>query len=65
MPLGGKVGDAKVINIGEDAVTLKGGAGKETLELTPGIRKMPVAKPVEDAGSKKPAKREAGNKGKK
>lgn len=41
--LGGLVGDAKLVNIGEDFVTLKGPEGTETLHLLPGIEKTPAS----------------------
>lgn len=37
--LGGRVGDARVVRIGEDSVTLKGATGTEVLKLAPGIEK--------------------------
>lgn len=40
--LGGKVGDARVMAIGEDSVKLKSAAGIETLKLIPGIEKTPA-----------------------
>ncbi len=36
---GGKVGAARLEKVGEDAVLLRGPAGPETMQLTPGIRK--------------------------
>jgi len=50
--LGGRVGDARVVAIGEDFVTLKGPSGKETLKLMPGVEKTPVAGGT-DAAEKK------------
>ena len=55
--LGGRVGDATVIRISEDSVTLKSSTGKETLELIPGVKKTPATKPADEAGSKEPAKK--------
>ncbi|GEM_PF-2477467 len=63
--LGGRVGDATVIRISEDSVTLKSSTGKETLELIPGVKKTPATKPADEAGSKEPAKKKAGKKVKK
>ena len=37
--LGGRVGEARVVRIGEDSVTLRSGAGIEVLKLAPGIEK--------------------------
>lgn len=42
--LGGKVGEARLIRIGEDFVVLRGPQGVETLYLTPGIEKKAVRK---------------------
>lgn len=39
IPLGGRIGDAKLIKITETYVVLQGAQGTQTLELTPGIRK--------------------------
>lgn len=39
IPLGGHIGDAKLIKITETYVVLQGAQGMQTLELTPGIRK--------------------------
>jgi MSHA biogenesis protein MshK len=41
--LGGKVGDARLIKIGEDYVTLKTETGTETLMLVAGVEKVPTA----------------------
>lgn len=46
--LGGKVGDATLVEIGEDFVTLKSATGTETLRLLPGIEKTPASR--SDAG---------------
>ena len=37
--LGGMVGEARLIKIGEDSVTLKTATGTETLTLVPGVEK--------------------------
>jgi hypothetical protein len=42
--LGGKVGEARLVKIGEDFVVLRGSMGNETLRLTPGIEKKAVRK---------------------
>lgn len=42
--LGGKVGEARLVRIGEDFVVLRGPLGNETLRLTPGIEKQAVRK---------------------
>lgn len=41
--LGGHVGDARVVKIDEDSVTLKSATGRETLKLMPGVEITPVA----------------------
>ncbi len=40
--LGGKVGEARLVRIGEDHVVLRGPLGNETMRLTPGIEKQAV-----------------------
>lgn len=42
--LGGKVGDARLVKIGEDFVVLRAAMGNETLHLTPGIEKKVARK---------------------
>lgn len=42
--LGGKVGEARLVKIGEDHVVLRGMSGTETLRLTPGVEKRAVRK---------------------
>lgn len=37
--LGGKVGEARLVKIGDDYVVLRGLSGTETLRLTPGVEK--------------------------
>lgn len=37
--LGGKVGEARLVKVSEDAVVLKGPGGEETLRLTPAVEK--------------------------
>lgn len=37
--LGGRVGDARLVKIGDDSVTLKSSVGTETLKLIPGVEK--------------------------
>ncbi len=37
--LGGRVGDARLVKIGEDSVTLKSASGTETLKLMPAVEK--------------------------
>jgi MSHA biogenesis protein MshK len=41
--LGGRIGDARLVRVGEDSVDLLTTTGRETLQLTPGIGKQPVA----------------------
>lgn len=50
--LGGHVGDARVVAIGEDSITLKSAAGKETLKLMPGIEKTPAKSGAGEAEKK-------------
>lgn len=42
--LGDKVGDARLLKIGDDHVVLRGLSGNETLRLTPGVDKRAVRK---------------------
>jgi MSHA biogenesis protein MshK len=37
--LGGKVGDARLVRVGEDSVLLQGPEGKEEIKLFPGVEK--------------------------
>lgn len=48
--LGGRVGAARVVRIGEDSVTLKGPAGTEVLKLVPGIEKSAPTAGRKEAG---------------
>lgn len=41
--LGGRVGEAKLVKIGEDSVTLKSATGRETLKLMPDVERKLVA----------------------
>ena len=41
--LGGRVGDAKLVKVGEDSVVLQGPTGKEEMRLLPGIEKKVAA----------------------
>lgn len=50
--LGGRVGEARVVRINEDSVTLRSNAGTEVLKLAPGIEKS-----APSAGKKKEAAR--------
>jgi MSHA biogenesis protein MshK len=50
--LGGRIGDAKLIRIGEDSIDLQTLTGRETLQLTPGIDKRPTA--MDDGVAKRP-----------
>lgn len=61
--LGGKVGDARLVKVGEDSVVLEGPSGKEEMKLLPGIEKKPVlqAKPAK-AKPRKARKAKAGDK---
>lgn len=49
--LNGRVGDARLIEVGEDFVVLRGPGGKEVLRLTPGVEKVIATSP--SAGRKK------------
>ncbi|MFY9328014.1 MAG: hypothetical protein WAO76_08360 [Georgfuchsia sp.] len=40
--LGDRVGESRLTSIGEASVVLSGPAGKETLDMTPGIEKKPI-----------------------
>lgn len=42
--LGGKVGEARLVKIGDDFVVLRGAMGNEILRLTPGLEKKVVKK---------------------
>ena len=42
--LGGKVGETRLVKIGEDHVVLRGVSGTETLRLTPGVEKRAARK---------------------
>lgn len=54
--LGGKHGDARVVRIGEDSVTLKSVAGNETLKLAPGVDMAPSAAPADAVRKDKPGR---------
>lgn len=43
--LGGRVGDARLVQINESEVVLRGAAGREVLRLTPVVEKTPPALP--------------------
>lgn len=57
--LGGKSGDARVVDIGEDTVTLQGANGRETLLLLPGVEK----KSADGGDAKKTGKAKTGKGG--
>lgn len=59
--LGGMVGEAKLVKIGEDSVTLKTASGTETLMLVPGVEKTPT-KGVGQEGKKMRRDRNEGKK---
>lgn len=42
--LGGKVGEARLVKIGDDFVVLRSAMGNEILRLTPGVEKKAVRK---------------------
>lgn len=42
--LGGRVGESRLSEVGEDFVVLSGPGGKDRMALTPGIEKKPVPK---------------------
>lgn len=52
--LGGRVGEARVVRIGEDSVTLRSATGTEVMKLAPGIEKSGPA--AAKAGGKEAAK---------
>lgn len=49
---GGRVGESRLAAVGEDFVVLTGPGGKETLILTPGIKKQPMSPPPEKGSGK-------------
>lgn len=51
--LGGRLGEARVVAIGDDTVTLKSATGTETLKLAPGVDKAP-SRPMGDEAQRKP-----------
>ena len=59
--LGGRVGEARLIRIGEDSVTLRSAAGTETLTLFTGVEKTPAT----GEGQKSEKSRKNRNEGKK
>ena len=42
--VGGKLGDKRVLKIGESEIVLMGEAGREVLKVTPAIEKLPARK---------------------
>jgi MSHA biogenesis protein MshK len=56
--LGGKLGEARLIRIDEDAVVLKGPEGEETLRLTPAAEKKVGAGETAKRDSRETAKSE-------
>ena len=44
--LGGKVGDARLVSLGETEAVLQGPNGKEVLRMTPGVDIRPVVAPL-------------------
>lgn len=52
--LGGRVGDARLTEVGEDFAVLRGLSGQETLYLTPGIRKKTAKAASQGGGKAKP-----------
>jgi MSHA biogenesis protein MshK len=57
--LGGRVGESRLVKVGEDSVVLQGPAGKEEMKLLPGIEKKPAVR----AKPRKAGKAKAGNTG--
>lgn len=47
--LGGRVGDARLVKIGEDSVTLKSASGSETLMLIPGVERKSATRSGKEA----------------
>jgi MSHA biogenesis protein MshK len=48
--LGGQVGDARLVKIGEDSVTLKSSSATEIMKLLPGVEKTPVSARAMESG---------------
>ena len=55
VPLGGMVGDARLVKISETEVTLKNGDEIEVLKLYPGVDKQPVKRATSRAPAAGPA----------
>lgn len=55
VPLGGMVGEARVVNISENAVTLKTGSEIEVLKMYPTVEKRPVKRAAPRARGADPA----------
>lgn len=55
VPLGGMVGEARVVNISENAVTLKTGSEIEVLKMYPTVEKQPVKRAAHRARGADPA----------
>jgi MSHA biogenesis protein MshK len=60
--LGGRVGEARLVKIGEDSVTLKSPTGTETLTLTTGVEKTPAGGATQEGGGKMRKDRNEGKK---
>jgi MSHA biogenesis protein MshK len=51
--LGGKVGDARLVRVGEDSVLLQGSEGQEELKLFPGVDKTAAKAAKKNQGAAK------------
>lgn len=60
VPLGGRVGEARLVHIGETAVTLKTGSETEVLKLYPAIDKRPVKRAANRARDVSPGQSRLG-----
>ena len=65
VPLGGMIGEARVVRISETEVVLKSGQETETLKLYPGVEKKPAgraARPARQADAAREARKSGGSK---
>ena len=58
--LGDKIGEAVLVKLTESEAVLQGPGGKETLYLTPDVKKINSPDPKQDAGAGKKARRTKG-----
>lgn len=57
VPVGGRVGEAKLVQIAEDHIVLKDAQGTRSVALLPGIEKRPPLSTVAGAGGQKSNRR--------